>query len=151
MITETAKVVAVEGDWVTVEAAIKTTCSSCQAQSDCGTGAISRAIAPKSQQLTLRTPFPVKVGDEVKVGIPEVGLVAASAWLYLAPLLIFITSALLFSQLFAGSGEGWVVLASALTMVAGFVAVSRFIKRLDNTRFQPVILASQQANTVRQA
>jgi len=52
MIRETATVVAVNGDTVTVEAAIKSTCNACQAQSDCGTGVISRALAPKTPPVT---------------------------------------------------------------------------------------------------
>ncbi|MEC8377515.1 MAG: SoxR reducing system RseC family protein, partial [Pseudomonadota bacterium] len=71
MIKETATVVAVDGDKVTVEAAIKSTCNSCQAQSDCGTGVVSRALAPKTQYLTLNTPMTVQVGQQVTVGIPE--------------------------------------------------------------------------------
>ena len=86
MIRETATVVAIDGDSVTVEAAIKSTCNACEAQSDCGTGVISRAIAPKTQQLTLRTPMPVRIGQKVTVGIPEAGILSASAWLYLLPL-----------------------------------------------------------------
>ena len=92
MIKETATVVAVQGDVVTVEAAIKSTCNSCQAQSDCGTGIISSAIAPKTQQLTFSTPNPVSIGQQVTVGIPEAGVLSASAWLYILPLLVFIAT-----------------------------------------------------------
>ncbi len=144
MITETATVVQVDEDRVVVEAAIKTTCSSCQAQSDCGTGAISRALAPRVQQLTLRSPVPVKVGDTVQVGIPEAGIVSASALLYLLPLAIFIASAVLFSATLPGIGlvsELWVLLGSVVVTLAGFVALSGWIKQLDGRRFEPVLLA----------
>ena len=76
MIKETATVVAIDGDKVTVEAAIKSTCSACSAQEDCGTGVISRALAPKTQQLVLRTPMSVRLGQQVTVGIPEAGILA---------------------------------------------------------------------------
>ncbi len=150
MITETATVVAVNGDNVTVEAAIKTTCSTCQAQSDCGTGAISRAIAPKTQQLTLQSPMPVRVGDTVSVGIPEAGIVSASALLYVLPLLVFVLSAALFSAVLPGVGlnsELWVLAASVISTFAAFVGISGYIKKIDGARFQPVLLSKIENKT----
>lgn len=144
MITETATVVAVDRDWITVEAAIKTTCSTCQAQSDCGTGAISRAIAPKTQQLTLQSPMPVTVGDTVRVGIPEAGIVSASALLYVVPLLVFIVSAALFNTMLPALGlasELWVLAGAGLSTLAGFVVISGLLKKMDGARFQPVLLS----------
>lgn len=144
MITETATVIAVNGDRVTVEAAIKTTCSTCQAQSDCGTGAISRAIAPKTQQLTLHSPVPVRVGDSVSVGIPEAGIVSASALLYVVPLLVFVLSAALFTAVLPALGlasELWVLAGATLCTLAGFVVISGFLKKMDGARFQPVLLS----------
>ncbi len=144
MITETATVVAVEGDWITVEAAIKTTCSTCQAQSDCGTGAISRAIAPKTQQLTLQSPMPVAVGDAVRVGIPEAGIVSASALLYVVPLLVFMASAALFNSALPAlrlASELWVLAGAGVSTLAGFVVISGLLKKIDGARFQPVLLS----------
>ncbi|RDV29337.1 transcriptional regulator [Alteromonas aestuariivivens] len=149
MITESARVVAVSGDRVTVEAAIKTTCSSCQAQSDCGSGVISRALAPKVQQLTVSTPVPVKVGDMVQIGLPEAGLVSASAWLYLVPLMIFLFSAMILNSWLPTLGlssELWVLLGSALVTLAGFVLISGHLKKLDKSRFQPVLLNTSVSN-----
>ncbi|GGW85994.1 SoxR reducing system RseC family protein [Alteromonas halophila] len=143
MITERATVVAVNDDSVVVEAAIKTTCNGCQAQSDCGTGAIATAFAPKVQRLTLRSPVPVEIGDEVSVGIPEAGMLSASALLYVVPLLALIGSALLL--------DSWLSLAGAvhdLSVFAGsvlvtfltYIVISARIKKLDTQRFQPVLI-----------
>ncbi|WP_414827980.1 SoxR reducing system RseC family protein [Alteromonas sp. H39] len=148
MITETATVVAVEGDRITVEAAIKTTCSTCQAQSNCGTGAISRAIAPKTQQLTLQSPMPVNVGDTVSVGIPESGIVSASALLYIVPLLVFLLSAALFNTMLPAIGltsELWVLAGAGLSTLAGFVVISGLLKKMDGAKFQPVLLSKTDA------
>ncbi|NMH58935.1 SoxR reducing system RseC family protein [Alteromonas ponticola] len=145
MIVENATVIAVNDEWVTVEAAIKTTCNGCQASDDCGTGVVSRALAPRAQQLTIKTPMAVKVGDVVKVGVPEVGILAASAWLYLLPLGVFLVSALVFSSLLPSLGlisELWVLLASASVTLVGFVQTSRWLKSKDSTKYQPVILSS---------
>lgn len=144
MITETATVVKVKGDQVTLEAQIKTSCNACQQQDDCGTGVVAKAMAPKSQQLVLATPLPLQQGDLVKVGIPEESVVTASAWLYLAPLVLFIGA---FSGLNAILQQlpfyhELLVLAGALVVSGvGFLAISRYLKRLDIRRFQPVILS----------
>lgn len=138
-------VVAVRGDEVTVEAAVKTTCSACQAQSDCGTGAISRAMSPKTQRLTLRSPVPCKVGQLVTIGVPEAGIMSASVWLYVMPLIVLLLSAIVFDVILplAGlSNELWTLLFSAATTFVSFVIISGFLKRMDTTKFRPVILTS---------
>ncbi len=145
MIVESATVIDVKGDVVTVQAAIKTTCNGCQANDDCGTGVISRALAPKSQQLTLKTPTPVKVGDVVKIGVPEKGVLTASAWLYLLPLTVFLLTALLFNFILPVVGftnELWVLLASSIVTFVGFLLSSRHLKSIETAKFQPVILSN---------
>ena len=145
MITETARVIAVEGDKITVEAAIKSTCSSCQAKSDCGTGVISRALAPKTQQLTLYSPMPVNVGQSVTVGVPEAGVLSASAWLYLVPLFMFIfvvsaSTALL--PLLGLTHELWGMIPGIGMTLVTYLFISKRLKRLDSGKFQPVLLAT---------
>jgi len=145
MITETATVIGVEGDEITVEAAIKSTCSSCQAQNDCGTGAISRALAPKTQQLTLRSPIPVYVGQSVTVGVPEAGVLSASAWLYLLPLFTFVGTLLLSTLVLPKVGlthELWGILPSVGLTYFTYSAIARKLKRLDKGKFQPVLLGA---------
>ena len=143
MIKESARVVAVEVDKVTVEAAIKSTCSSCQAQSDCGTGAISRALAPKTQRLTLSTPMTVKVGQNVTIGIPEAGVLSASAWLYLLPLISFIicfSLASYFLQQMNLTQELWGVLPSVVATVIVYKYIAKKLRRVESSKYQPVLL-----------
>lgn len=145
MIKETATVVAVQGDVVTVEAAIKSTCNSCQAQSDCGTGIISSAIAPKTQQLTFSTPNPVSIGQQVTVGIPEAGVLSASAWLYILPLLVFIATYIGSFTLLTKLGythELLALLPSVAVTVLGYQWIARKLRRIDKAKYQPVILNS---------
>jgi sigma-E factor negative regulatory protein RseC len=144
MIKETATVIAIDGDRITVEAAIKSTCSSCQAQSSCGTGAISRALAPKTQQLTLRSPLPVSIGQRVTVGVPEAGVLSASAWLYLIPLLVFITTMLGLSQLLPMWGmkhELWPLIPAVLITFATYRFVAKRLKHRDHGKYQTVLLS----------
>ena len=149
MIKETATVVAVDGDTITVEAAIKSTCNACQAQSDCGTGVISRAIAPKTQQLTLRTPMPVRVGQQVTVGIPEAGVLSASAWLYLLPLIAFIGAYSAFVSLLSTtsfSHELWALFPSALVTFLTYKFIAFKLDRVERTKYQPVLFGQQDLN-----
>lgn len=149
MIRETATVVAVDGDSVTVEAAIKTTCNACQAQSDCGTGVISRAIAPKTQQLTLRTPVPVRIGQQVTVGIPEAGILSASAWLYLLPLIAFIGSYSASMSMLSTTSfthELWAMLPSALVTFITYKLIAYKLHRVERTKYQPVLLSQQESD-----
>lgn len=145
MIKETAMVIAVDGDSVTVEAAIKSTCNACQAQSDCGTGVISRAIAPKTQQLTLRTPMTVNVGQKVIVGIPEAGILSASAWLYLLPLITFMGTYSAFMSVLSGTAiahELWATIPSAFTTFVVYKLIAYKLKWVESTKYQPVLLGT---------
>ena len=110
---------------------------------------ISRALSPKTQQLTLQSPVPCKVGDKVSIGVPEAGIVTASLWLYVIPLIIFIASALSFNALLPAvglSGEFWVLLGSLCVTFLAFTVISGYLKKRDQTRFRPVILSSIHAN-----
>lgn len=152
MIKETATVVAIEGDLVTVEAAIKSTCNACQAQSDCGTGVVSRAIAPKTQQLTLRTPMPARIGQRVTVGIPEAGILSASAWLYLLPLVAFILAYSLTMTLLSDTGfthELWALVPSALVTYSVYKIIAFKLRRIENSKYQPVLMGLQDQSTAK--
>ena len=144
MITETATVIGVNEDHITLEAAIKSTCSTCHAQSDCGSGVISRAIAPKLQHITVQSPMTVRVGDKVQVGIPEAGLLGASMWLYMAPLVVLLLSAGTLHTLTShmqAMGELITVAGSVTATLIGFVAISRHLKQVDQQQFKPVLLS----------
>lgn len=145
MIKETATVIAVDGDNIVVEAAIKTTCSSCQAQADCGSGVISRALSPKTQQLTLQSPVPCQVGQLVTIGVPEAGVVSASLWLYVVPLLVLVCSAIGLQTVLPSLGlhnELWQLFGSLGLTFLSFIVISGHLKRLDQSRFQPVLLTA---------
>ncbi|MBU2979083.1 SoxR reducing system RseC family protein [Alteromonas sp. C1M14] len=145
MIKESAIVVDVDGDRIVVEAAIKTTCSSCQAQSDCGSGVISRALSPKSQRLVLHSPIPCRVGDKVTIGVPEAGIITASMWLYVAPLMVFLLAAIGLDKglpLLGLHNELWPIGGSIIFTIIGFFGISHHLKQQGTTKFQPVLLTS---------
>jgi sigma-E factor negative regulatory protein RseC len=141
MIEESATVVQVEGDRIVVEAQVKSTCSSCNAQKNCGTGAVARAFSHRSQQLELSSPMPVVVGDSVIIGIAEQSVLVASWWLYLMPILVFFSALMALNMSIGLQVHELLIFGGALVPTyASFVWVSNKLKRLDKGRFQPVIL-----------
>ncbi|WP_340676952.1 SoxR reducing system RseC family protein [Paraglaciecola sp.] len=152
MIEEMGIVVRIEGEAGTqhiwVETEIKTTCSSCQAQSNCGTSVIAKAFASKKQQLKLAYGQPVEIGQRVKIGIPEEKLLSASLLVYMFPILGLITGSLLASlllPLFALDSEVWVILAGFSVAILVFYAVKNYLNGINHQHFCPQLLEVSQA------
>lgn len=139
MIEELGKIIAVDGDIVTIETEIKTTCNGCAANSQCGTGVVARAFSPRKDTLSLACSEPAEVGQMVKLGIPEQTLLGASALVYMLPLAVLVGSSLLLSGVF--SHELMVVAGSFLATLLTFEGIRRYLKRSSNDGFQPTILA----------
>ena len=140
MITETATVVSVEGDSITVSASVKTGCSQCQVSENCGTSAVAKAFTPRQQLLTLRSPMPVRIGDSVVIGIPEQKILLASWLVYIVPLLTLIGGVIALN-LYTNWHE-LVVFSSGL-LLAGLSAkgISIFLAGSQSTQMQPVLVS----------
>jgi sigma-E factor negative regulatory protein RseC len=128
---------------VLVETQIKSTCGSCEAQSNCGTGAIAKVFASKRETLRFRLNEIVEVGQKVSLGIPEENLLKASAMVYCLPLFALVLSALVGQSILPLVGliaEGWLILFSAFSSYFTFRYVRRFLSRSDQGDFHPRIL-----------
>jgi sigma-E factor negative regulatory protein RseC len=128
---------------VIVETQIKSTCGSCEAQSNCGVGAIAKVFAPKRETLRFRLNEMVEVGQKVSLGIPEENLLKASAMVYCFPLLALIMSALIGQTILPLVGmmaEGWLILFTAICSYLTFMFVRRFLSSSDQGDFYPLIL-----------
>jgi sigma-E factor negative regulatory protein RseC len=128
---------------VIVETQIKSTCGSCEAQSNCGTGAIAKVFASKRETLRFRLNDMVEVGQKVSLGIPEENLLKASAMVYCLPLFALVLSALVGESVFPLLGlmaEGWLILFSAICSYLTFRFVRRFLSNSDQGEFHPRIL-----------
>ena len=128
---------------VLVETQIKSTCGSCEAQSNCGTGAIAKVFASKRETLRFRLNEMVEVGQKVSLGIPEENLLKASALVYCLPLFALVLSALVGQSILPLIGliaEGWLILFSAFSTYFTFRFVRRFLSRSDQGDFHPRIL-----------
>jgi sigma-E factor negative regulatory protein RseC len=128
---------------VLVETQIKSTCGSCEVQSNCGTGAIAKVFATKREVLRFRLNDTVEVGQKVSLGIPEENLLKASAMVYCLPLFTLVLSALVGQSIFPLVGlmaEGWLILFSAICCYLTFMFVRRFLNNSDQGEFHPRIL-----------
>jgi len=128
---------------VIVETQIKSTCGSCEAQSNCGIGAIAKVFATKRETLRFRLNEVIEVGQKVSLGIPEENLLKASAMVYCFPLLALIMSALIGQTILPLVGlmaEGWLILFTAICSYLTFMFVRRFLSSSDQGDFYPLIL-----------
>ena len=144
MIEEIGIITAVDHDHIWVDTQIKTTCGGCQLNNDCGTGAVAKAFAPKSEKLVLRCQQAAEVGQQVKLGIPENSLLIGSMLVYLLPLVVMIAAASLSQWLLPMlqlNSEGWVILSTALAAGFCFKFVRHYLLQGDQRDYQPRLLA----------
>lgn len=144
MIEEIGVITAVDDDHIWVETQIKTTCGGCQLNNDCGTGALAKAFTPKSEQLVLRCQQAAKVGQLVKLGIPENNLLRASAMVYMFPLMVMIAAASLSQWLlpmFDITSELGVIGLTVLSAALSFRAVRHYLMQTQHQGYQPRLLA----------
>ena len=117
MLSQPAKVIAVDGSSVVVETLSKLNCPRCEQGVGCGGGMIAKLFGDKVLRLTLSTELSLKPEQAISLTISEKLLLKASLTLYGVPLLFLIGSALAAS--FLASHEVFVILLSILGFVAG--------------------------------
>ncbi|WP_429023684.1 SoxR reducing system RseC family protein [Aeromonas allosaccharophila] len=143
MSEELATVVAIEGDHAWVECERRSACSGCQQQSSCGTGTVAKAFPLKAPRLRVRLTAEVRIGQQVRLGIPQASLLRGAALVYVLPLFCLLVGALL-GQLWLApllsSGEGITILCCLLGGLLGFLLVRYFSNRLDQGRYGPQML-----------
>lgn len=124
---------------IEVTTAIKTTCGSCQAQSNCSTSVIAKFFTPKAEAYQFVVDEPVQTGQYVELGISESRLLQASFMLYLLPILIFVLSISLFGYVLQDTKFSHELVSLALgglITLTGFVMISGWLKK-DNQDYAP--------------
>lgn len=153
MIEERAKVVAMDTQWVWVETQRKSACGHCAVNKSCGTSILANILGKKRNTMAVFNTLPVKVGDDVLVGIEEDSLVRGSLLIYALPLILLIGFGLLgevvASQLAVANSDALTVLFAVGGLMLGFVwlkLVSGSIR--GNARYQPKLLKILNSITV---
>ncbi|MEM6774279.1 MAG: SoxR reducing system RseC family protein [Pseudomonadota bacterium] len=150
MLTETGRVVGLDGETVWVETLRQSTCGACSARSGCGHGLLNSALPGGSRALVkarlhgdLRQP--ISLQDYVEVALPERSFLTAAAALYLLPLITAVLAALLAEAFWSGAGaslDAAVALASLLGLGAGLGVVHWLSRRqLATGSYIPLVTA----------
>lgn len=145
MIEESARVVALDGDFAWVETERKSACGTCAANKGCGTAALAKVMGNRRTRVRALNQLGVAVGDEVLIGLEERALVRGSLAVYAVPLLALLAAAL-FGQYMAGrlglaDVEASTILAGLAGLAGGLVWLRGFGHRIQHDRrYQPVIL-----------
>lgn len=138
MITETGKVVAVEGDKAWVQTIRASACQSCSARAGCGQRALASVSGGRANQVLVINSASARVGDEVVLGIDEQSLLRASLMVYGVPLLLMLAFCIAGFQWLGGSDLSAIV--GALSgMGVGFLLVRRWQSGASG-QYQPKML-----------
>jgi sigma-E factor negative regulatory protein RseC len=146
MITETARVVGVDGEgYAWVETQRKAVCDSCSVQKGCGTGIIAKMFSGRRARVRVLNTLGATVGDEVVVGIEDGLLVRTSFVVYMLPLawmmLGAIAGSMLGERLETISAETASVLFGAAGLGVGFLWLRRYARAAaGDQRRQPNLL-----------
>ncbi|MDU0354384.1 SoxR reducing system RseC family protein [Paraglaciecola aquimarina] len=127
-----------------VETQIKSTCGSCEARSNCGTGAIAKVFANKRESIKFQYDGLVTIGQQVKLGIAEESVLKASIIVYILPLLVLILSALMAQSIFPLFGlnaEIWIILFAFCAAAAAYKFIHRYLNKQSCEHFTPKILS----------
>ena len=145
MLEEQATVVAIENQTVWVEVQRQSVCGQCAANKGCGTGVLQKVLGNKRNIFRVIGELPVKVGDNVVVGINENALVKGSLILYAVPIMFMIVCALLGETIAAQSRS---INTDHMSMVGALIGLAVSILGLrwynrkisSNANYQAVLL-----------
>lgn len=151
MLEENAQVVATDDGEVWVETQRRSSCASCSAQSACGTSVLAKVMGRRRSRMRVLSDIPLRVGDEVVIGIREQALIRGSLAVYAVPIVLLLLGALTgrlgAEGLLWSSAEAASVILGVAGFAAGFLWVRRFTGRIRNDgRFQPVVLRRASAS-----
>ncbi|UAA40072.1 SoxR reducing system RseC family protein [Paraneptunicella aestuarii] len=152
MIEEIGVVKHVDGQHLIVSTEMKNACQSCAQRSHCGTGAVARALANKENQILVarnELDDDFQAGQQVRLGVSEEKLLAASSIMYLVPLLALIIGALLGQQILPLLGfhaESWLVLFTVVWMWGTYRILRIWTQSRCQQQFNPVLLGKAEMN-----
>jgi len=143
VIEETGRVVATDTGHAWVETQRHSACGSCAARGGCGTSVLSRVLGQRAVRVRAIDKIGASVGDRVVVGMDDAALLRGSMAVYLTPVLAMIGAAFVTEALAPqwGFGDGLTVVGGGLGLLAGFVWLRLFSRRVGNdARYQALVL-----------
>ncbi|MFC0444715.1 SoxR reducing system RseC family protein [Pseudidiomarina halophila] len=132
MIREVAIIKTVEQDTLLVTTELKSGCSGCAQQSNCGAGIISKAFSDRRAEFRVAKPAGMNftAGEQIELLLPEQMLTRASLLIYGVPLMALLITAIV-AQLLFGISEGRAILLSLAGFAASFWGLKRWFQMRD--------------------
>jgi len=141
LITETGRVLQVEGEWALVACRRQVECARCAEGRGCGGGVLGKLLGDRLHQVRAATgAVPVATGDRVLIGLSEDAVLRAAAAVYLVPLLAALAGAVGLGLVLPG-GELGAVAGAALGLLLGLRWARTYGERHGaDATLQPVVL-----------
>lgn len=128
MIEEAAKIIAIQGSQLLIQAQPSSACGSCHARNACGQGLLSKYFNQTPGQLVINNRLDngeslnVMVGDEVIIGIEEGSVLSGAFFAYLLPLMFVLVFAL-FAYVLDIQSEPLQMLITLVGLLLGIIIV----------------------------
>lgn len=141
MITETGRVLEVDGGWALVACRRQVECARCAEGRGCGGGVLGKLLGDRLHKVRAVTgEVSVAPGDQVLIGLGEDAVMRAAVVVYLVPLLAALGGGIV-SGVMLGAGE----LGTIAGAVAGFLLGLRWARGYSrrhaaDAALQPVVL-----------
>ncbi|MGL5949708.1 MAG: SoxR reducing system RseC family protein [Aeromonas sp.] len=144
---EIATVIALTATGAEVRCERRSACSGCAQRSRCASGTVSQALPNHSQTLQITLTEPVAVGDVIRLGINQHGVLRAASWVYLLPLALLLLGAGSGEAVAhaLGWGEGLSIAGGVLGCASGFLLLRVISPRLRVSAYLPVMLGQASA------
>ena len=130
MLETRAVIVRTEGQYAFVRASQASGCERCDGKG-CGAGKLSQMFCSTPRQFQVENPIEAVVGEEVVISVAEGSILRGIGLIYLLPLLLLVTGAMLgghWAKLPAQS-DGYAAAGALLGLAAGFAAAKLISSR----------------------
>ena len=145
MVEQNATVIALNEGNAVVETVPESTCNSCSVKAGCGTSVLARSVGQKVIHFEIANTVDARVGDQVVLGLPEDAIVKGSLLMYLLPLVLMFTVALLLDFLLPAeaAARDLKIAGGALLALLASILVDRLFIHHDSGHYLPVMLRKQ--------
>ncbi len=134
---EMAEVSSINGDYVFLKTANKTSCGECTSKASCGSVKLFKPVVD-NDVIKIKNTLDLKEGDSVVLALPPSKLLLGSFLVYLFPLFSLMAFAVLGKMI---GGEGVSILMGLAGLGISLVLVSKFMaKKAVSQQFTPKIL-----------
>jgi len=144
LIEADARVIALDGDDLILEAEVSSTCGSCSISKGCGTSVFAKTVGKKFSRLRAPNTVNADIGDLVVMGYSEQALVRGSIAIYLLPIFGMMVSALAADAVLeanAGFRDGLITLAGIFGLALSVWLARKTLAREDSqSGYKPVVL-----------